>query len=116
MAEQRPNSDVFGLCFYNKIKLYLIEGDFLTELFREFKFGFSYSLAGTIHERVYENNDEEYLTDHFNPNVKSFQERIIKPNKNTLLHDFIGYYWEDELSYIRSKLDFETISEYYEKI
>jgi len=61
--------------------------------YKRFKFVYAYNLAAYIRGLFYEKSEEEYLTDHFDPDNDDFQRKIIKPCKNTLLHDVIGYYW-----------------------
>lgn len=84
--------------------------------YEKFKFRFAYDLAGFIHNLIYENLEQEYLSDHFNVEDEDFIRRISKPQKDTLLHEFICYHWEFRNEYTRSKADYETTAEEFEKI
>jgi len=61
------------------------------------KFKYAYDLAGRICQLILENREEEYLADYFQPNDEDFQRRIAIPQKDTLLHDFIKIYWQNDI-------------------
>ena len=70
--------------------------------FREFNFKTAMHLASYIINQghpsdFFENKDEEFL------------KKILKPNKKTLLHDYIEFIHEDELDYAIRKTGYEYI-------
>ncbi|MEK3723574.1 HNH endonuclease [Paenibacillus sp. FSL H8-0034] len=88
----------------------------MTRLFKEFKYRFTYPNVSFIYETVFERADVEYLKDYFNPEDEGFSLRIIKPQKDTLLHDFLRVRLDLDYEYFEDKVGNREIIEEYEKI
>jgi len=88
----------------------------VTKLFKEFKFRFTYPNVSFVYETVFERADYEYLIDYFNPEEEAFRIRITKPQKDTLLHDFLRVRLDLDYEYYEDKVGNSEIIEEYEKI
>lgn len=88
----------------------------MTRLFKEFKFRFTYSNVAFIYETVFDRAVEEYLFDHFNHGEEAFRIRISKPQKDTLLHDFLRVRRDLNNEYFEKIFYNQDIIEEYEKI
>lgn len=88
----------------------------MTRLFKEFKYRFAYPNVSFIYEMVFERAEEEYLEDYFDPNSEIFRSRLKKPQKDTLLHDFLRQSLDLEYEYFESKVSYSDIIQEYEKI
>lgn len=88
----------------------------MTNLFKEFKFRFTYPIVSFVYETVFERAEEEYLSDCFNSDEEAFRRRILKPQKDTLLHDFLRIRLELDYEYFEDQMDSHGIIEEYEKI
>lgn len=88
----------------------------MTKLFKEFKYRFTYPNVALIYETVFERAGEEYLSDYFNHEEEAFRTRIAKPQKDTILHDFLRTRLELDYDYLEKKVSIEDIIEEYEKI
>jgi hypothetical protein len=84
--------------------------------YKEFKFKYCYSMAGWIHELFYDDPEEEYLRDHFDITDALFRNKISKPDKYSLLHIIIEYYWNYRNEYLHRKLGFDDIIDDFENI
>jgi len=85
------------------------------DTFSEFKFTSTYYLAAHVREKILDNAPEEYLTDHFDINNEDFQNRLLKPDKWTILHDFIEYEFTDGIEYVTRKLGNEQVENDWKK-
>ncbi|MEC0243638.1 hypothetical protein P4H66_27895 [Paenibacillus dokdonensis] len=85
-------------------------------LFKEFKYRFTYPNVAFIYETVFERADIEYLTDYFNPEEETFRLRLTRPQKDTLLHDFLRVRLDLDYEYFEDKVGKSEIIEEYEKI
>lgn len=88
----------------------------MTKLFKEFKYRFTYPNVAFIYETVFDRADEEYLVDYFNHEEEAFRSRISKPQKDTLLHDFLRTRLSLDYDYFERKVGNQEIIEEYEKI
>lgn len=73
----------------------------MIEKYTEMKFSYTYNYAGFIRKKVFDNKPEDYLDDVIVPDF----EKMLKPNKETMLHDYIQWVIEDEIEYLRRKVD-----------
>lgn len=88
----------------------------MTSLFKEFKFRFTYPNVSFVYETVFERAEEEYLSDYFNPEEEAFRLRIMKPQKDTLLHAFLRARLDLDYEYFEDKADIDQVIEEYQKI
>jgi hypothetical protein len=59
-------------------------------------------MAGFVRDLILKNSPEEYLSSSITP-LAAY--KILKPNKKTVLHDFLESQFENELEYIARKTD-----------
>jgi hypothetical protein len=76
----------------------------MIEKYAEMKFSYTYNYAGYIRQKVFDNKTEDYLSEIINPEM----EKLLKPQKHTVLHDFIELTIEDELEYAGRKFEPEV--------
>ena len=77
------------------------------------KFSYAYNLAGFLREKVFNNLPEEYLTDSVEPQSHA---KILKPHKETVLHDYIQVELRSELEYLGRKADPDLMAEDWESL
>lgn len=77
-------------------------------IYIEKKFSLTYYLAGEINE-VIENANDDFLMDYFDPSDSVFQDKLLKANKKTILHDFIEIYFNNQIEIETDKLDPDSI-------
>ena len=85
----------------------------MIDRYTEMKFSYAYNLAGYIREKVFKNLPEEYMSDLVEP---SSHDKILKPDKETVLHDYIRWELENELEYLGRKADPDMIIEDWESL
>ncbi|TYA13499.1 HNH endonuclease [Paenibacillus faecis] len=88
----------------------------MMESFKEFKYRFTYPNVSFIYETVFDRAEEEYLEDYFDPEDGAFRLRISKPQKDTLLHDFLRVRLKLDYEYFEDKVGYSEIIDEYEKI
>jgi hypothetical protein len=84
--------------------------------YKEFKFSYSYNLAGFLRAKVFKNKKEDYLADYFDVLDNDFRSKALKPKKQTVLHDYIKKELELEIEYLARKGDPDTLSEEWEEL
>lgn len=84
----------------------------MIEKYKTLKFSYAYQLAGFLRQKVFENNPEDHLIDLIDPE----HEKILKPDKKTVLHDYIEYEFTNEIEYYGRKLDYDTLGEDWESL
>lgn len=81
--------------------------------FKDFKYGWSFTYASAVRDYIYDPHNDFYLvdiTDYFEPD-DVFIEKSLKPNKVSLLHDFISFCILEESYYSLRKLGEEAYPE-----
>ena len=78
----------------------------MLENYQKFKFSITYSFAGFIREKVLDNAEEEYIADLVEPQSI---DKIAKPKKITVLHDYIQWELDNEIEYLERKIDPDLI-------
>jgi hypothetical protein len=72
----------------------------MIDRYTEMKFSYTYNYAGYIRKRIFDNNPEDEILE-----VIDFDfEKLLKPDKETTLHDFIQLVIEDEIEYLGRKI------------
>lgn len=81
----------------------------MVEKYIEMKFNHAYNLAGGLREKILQNHDEEYIIGFFDLDNITFQRDILKPNKQSILHDFISEAYTSDIEYFEKKMDYELV-------
>ncbi|MBC9786620.1 HNH endonuclease [Heliobacterium chlorum] len=79
--------------------------------FSDFQFESAFRLASQVYLDVYENINEHYPSDLFDSSDSKFQQKILIPHKQTLLHDYIAYWHEFYLDYAIDKTGYDYVIE-----
>lgn len=89
--------------------------EFYLSNFKEFVFQWTYGHADSIRALVFSGNNGLIDVDHFfSQEGNSFLKKALKPDKETLLHDFIKETLHIEIEYYLRKVFEETIEDIYE--
>jgi len=73
----------------------------MIDKYTEMKFSYTYNYAGFIRNKIFDNKPEDYLIECIDPDF----DKLLKPNKETILHDYIQWVIKDEVEYIGRKIN-----------
>jgi len=68
--------------------------------YTEMKFSYTYNYAGFIRKQIFDNKAEDNL----NEVIETDFDKMLKPDKETILHDYIHWVIEDEMEYVGRKI------------
>ncbi|NQU54448.1 MAG: HNH endonuclease [Bacteroidetes bacterium] len=88
----------------------------MIDQYKEIKFSYAYNMAGSLREKMFRNSKDDYLNDYFDFNDATFQDKLLKPNKLTILHDYIKNEFELEIEYLGRKADTDLIANDWEEL
>lgn len=86
------------------------------EKYTEFKFSWTYTLAGHLRNKIIDNLPEDYVSDYFDVEDKKFQAKLLKADKQTILHDYIELEFRNEIEYITDKIGTEDTEYDWEEL
>jgi hypothetical protein len=94
-------------------KCVLVEAEFMVgPVFREFDFGWAYSIAGSIRELIFCRSEDLWLacTEEWMSKIDDqFKDRARNPNKRTYLHDVIDSYTSSSVECLVDSADYEDV-------
>ena len=73
----------------------------MIDKYTEMKFSYTYNYAGFIRNKIFDNKPEDYLNETIDPDL----DKLLKPDKETILHDYIQWVIEDEIEYLGRKVE-----------